>query len=126
MTGQIKPRHDIQEINVHCRKNAKEIYSKYMISDRERKTIIAELGDPACMLYEFYLRMASHGNVPLTDENASEYFGWKPSKVRTYRNALTNAGWFRQVRGTYADGRRSMTYYIGEEAVRESKIGITE
>lgn len=124
MTTEIAEAADVHEINIHCRKNAKEIYSKYMISDRERRTIINSEGDAACMLYEYYLRMASKGNTPLTDQHAADYFGWTPSKVQRNRLALTRAGWFRQVRGTYSDGRKTISYYIGESAVSDSLKGV--
>jgi len=112
--------HTVDEITMKCRKNAKAIYTKYFISGRERKQLIQELGDAACMLYEYYLRMASKGDEPLTDEAASDYFGWNIHKAKRNRLALIRAGWFRQVRSTYSDGRRGMTLYIGESAVTES------
>ena len=111
----------IDEINIRCRKNAKAIYSKYFLSDIERKQLIADLGDPACMLYEYYLRMASIGDVQLTDKSASEYFGWSERKAKRNRLALDRAGWFRQAKATYSDGRKAMSYYIGQDAVSESQ-----
>lgn len=109
------------EISIRCRKNPKEIYSKYFISDIERKHLIKDLGDAACMLYEYYLRMAAVGNRELCDILAADYFGWNTYKVKRNRLALARAGWFRQVRSSFSDGRKGLTYYIGEEAVTESK-----
>jgi len=119
-TNPLKP---ADEITIRCRKNTKEIYSKYFLSDRERKELIGSLGDAACMLFEYYLRMAAKGDVELCDQHSAEYFGWNLYKVKRNRLALSRAGWFRQVRSTFTDGRRGLTYYIGEDAVRESQRG---
>ena len=110
----------IDEINIHCRKNAKAIYSKYLISDRERREVITKIGDSACMLFEYYLRMASIGGLPLTDFDAAAYFGWNVHKVKRNRLALGRAGWYRSTKGSFTDGRKIMSYYIGEDAVTES------
>jgi hypothetical protein len=108
------------EIVMRCRKNTKAIYSKYFISDRERREIISTLGDQACMLYEYYLRMVSVGDEELSDTNAAKYFGWNIQKAKRNRLALVRAGWFRMTKGSLSDGRKSIHYYIGEDAVKES------
>lgn len=109
------------EINVHCDKKDKAMYLKYYLSAEERRSLIQEVGDAACMLYEYYLRMASIPNQVITDDMAAEYFGWNTRKVRRYRQALTNAGWYDSARYTIAKVRKGISYYIGKEAVAKTR-----
>ena len=81
---------------------------------------IADQSDAACMLFEYYLRMASMGDIELNDEGAADYFGWSTQKAKRNRLALKRAGWFRSARNTFNDGRKGVSYYIGTEAVQES------
>jgi hypothetical protein len=114
---------EINEINIRCRKNTKAIYSKYFLSDRERRELISDIGDAACMLYEYYLRMASIGDRELSDTQVAGYFGWSKYKAKRNRLALIRAGWFRSTKGVFSDGRKLMSYYIGQDAVQESRQG---
>jgi len=113
----------INEISMKCQKNPKALYSKYFIADKERKELITNLGDAACMLYEYYLRMASIGDVEITDTTTAGYFGWNIHKAKRNRLALVRAGWFRSARSNFSDGRKGMTYYVGKDAVMESMRG---
>lgn len=111
----------IDEINVHCDKKDKAMYLKYYLSADERRELIKEIGDPACMLYEYYLRMASIPNQVITDDLAADYFGWNTRKVKRYRQALTKAGWFDAAKYTIAKTRKGISYYIGKDAVSRTR-----
>lgn len=108
------------EITIRCHKKNKAFHTKYYMSDAERRQIIDQVGDPACMLYDYYLRMASIGEQELTDQAAAEYFGWSEQKAKRNRLALARAGFFRSAGGRLSDGKRTIYYYIGEDAVRDS------
>jgi hypothetical protein len=108
------------EIVIRCNKKTKAIYTKYFVSDRERRQLISSIGDAAYMLFEYYLRMASIGDQELTDDNAALYFGWSTQKAKRNRLALSRAGFFRSTNGKLSDGTKTIHYYIGEDAVSES------
>lgn len=111
----------IDEVNVHCDRKDKALYIKYYLSAVERRELIKTLGDPACMLFEYYLRMASIPNQIITDNLAAEYFGWNSRKVRRYRQALQQAGWYAHSKYSISKHRRGVSYYIGREAVARTR-----
>ena len=107
------------EIHCICEKKDKALYIKYYLSSEERKEIL-KLGEAACLLYEFYLRMASIPQQSMEDDVAIKYFGWNIHKVRRYRQVLHKNGWFNSVRFTYTNSNKGITYYVGKNAVRQS------
>lgn len=108
------------EVIVHCQKKDKALYIKYFLSDRERKELIKSCGDAACMLYEYYLRMASLTKPEpdnFSDIASAEYFGWDKQKVKRNRLKLTKAKWFDVANFKYYGGRRGVSFYVGPESV---------
>lgn len=110
----------IQEINMQVKKQDNAFYTKYYLNGNERREIITVCGDSACLLYEYYLRLAAIEDVVITDEDAANYFSWSIQKVQKTRLKLEKAGWYKSVRYTLTDGRKGITYYIGKEAVSKT------
>jgi len=111
---------DYDEIQVQCKKQDKAMYIKYYLSNRERKELIAACGDSACLLYEFYLRMASKtGPEPddFADSNAAKYFGWDIQKAKRNRLKLVKAKWFETANFKYFDKRKGISFYVGKDSV---------
>jgi len=109
----------VDEINVHCEKQDKNLYIKYYLSTAERKELITELGDAACLLFEYYLRMASIPNPEISDQRAAAYFGWSTRKAQRYRQALQREGWFDLAKYNISRNRKGVSYYIGKKAVQQ-------
>jgi hypothetical protein len=88
------------------------MHFKYYLEDDERRELINTpgRGEAGCLLFEYYLRLAAKGKLQVSDDTAANHFGWKTQKTQRLRLALTNAGWYRQLRATYSDGRKSITY----------------
>lgn len=112
------------EINFKCKKQKTPLHLKYYLSDVERRELIASIGDAAVLLFEHYHREASRAETAsshsLSDATIAQQFGWTEQKVKRYRLALTKLQWFRVRKYSAQDGRKSMTYYIGKDAVAES------
>lgn len=104
---------------VHFMAEAKPAsHRKFYVSDDERKSLIHEVGDSGFLLYEYYLMLAGVGSKKeISDEDAIEYFGWTPTRAKTARKKLTNAGWFYQESFAYSGGRKGITYYLGKKQV---------
>tara|TARA_R110002167_G_scaffold51505_7_gene149049 strand:- start:127 stop:492 length:366 start_codon:yes stop_codon:yes gene_type:complete len=109
------------EVNIRCFKQEKALYMKYYLTSEERRNLISKTSDQACMLFEYYLRMASVQDCEITDGTAAHYFGWTTQKVKRNRLALSKEGWYKTTRYTLTDGRKGISYYIGKEAVIKSK-----
>lgn len=109
----------LDEVNYHCHKQPNAFYTKYYLSNEQRVELGKAVGDAGLLLYEYYLRMAAIGTVPMTDETAALYFGWNTRKVRRYRRALEKIGWYANVRYSLHDGRKGMAYYIGKPTVEQ-------
>jgi hypothetical protein len=112
------------EINIQCRKQDKSLYVKYYLSDWERKEL-TQISDAAVLLFEYYLRMASIDNQPITDSGAANYYGWSTSKVKRTRLKLEPRGWYRTSTYKLSDGRKGMSFYIGKDAVSKSRRSTT-
>jgi hypothetical protein len=110
----------VDEVNYHCKKKSSKLHIKYYPSDPEVREIIKSIGDAACLLFQYYCRMAAIGESCITDATIAQQFGWKEQKAKRNRLALTKAGWFRMANSRLSDGRKGISYYIGKEAVYES------
>jgi hypothetical protein len=112
----------VREVNFKCQKKESKLHLKYYVSDAERRELIQTLGEPACLLFEHYLRKAGlgKGDDVLTDNDAAFHFSWDPQKAKRNRLKLTKAGWFRQMSYKSLNGRKAVTYYVGKEAVIDS------
>lgn len=114
---------DNPEITIKCLKQTKTLYLKYYLTHDERRQLISETSDSACLLFEYYLRVASYTKpVPLDDDTAAEYFGWIPSKVRRIRLQLVHNNWFSHAKGKLNNGQRVEMYYLGKDAVEATLI----
>jgi len=120
-----KPHPPVDDVLIKCRKQDKVLYVKYYLSNSERLDLIKDASDSGCLLFEYYLRMASFKEIPeITDAGSAQYFGWSTRKAQRNRQQLTKTGWFRAVRFTYTDGRRGITYYLGKKAVEDSLLNV--
>lgn len=114
---------DTPEIIIKCLKQTKTLYLKYYLTHDERRQLISETSDSACLLFEYYLRVASYTKpVPLDDVTSAEYFGWLPTKVRRIRTQLVHNNWFRHTKGRLNNGQRVDMYYLGKDAVEATMI----
>jgi hypothetical protein len=112
-------RKDLRLQSVFCEKKEQTLFLKYYISYPEHKEIGASLGDAAVLLYIHYLRIASTNTPDFSDENTVNSLGWTPSKVTRYRLALTNAGWYKAINYTRADGHKGTDHHLGKHAVAQ-------
>ena len=111
----------LDDVVIKCRKQDKAFYVKYYLSATERLHLIADASDSGCLLFEYFMRMASFKDIPeITDHAIADYFGWSTSKAKRVRLELIKTGWFRSVRFTYTDRRRGITYYLGKKTVEDS------
>jgi hypothetical protein len=111
------------EIRIECMQAKKPFYTKHTMTAKLRREIIKDFGDSACLLYEYYLRMATIGGVELTDQHAADYFGWSIHKTRRNRGLLTHGGHYLSQKYSYNNGRKGISYYIGTEMVRNARPG---
>lgn len=88
---------------------------KYYASDKERKTLIEDLGDAAYILYARYLEKAGLGDPDLEDNTLASELGWNYHKVRRVRRQLMNAGWLAKDTGNSKVQKR-ICYYLGKPA----------
>ena len=110
------------EITNYCRrKNNDGFRLKFALKNQERKDLIKECGVYGLIIFEYYLRMASIGNVVLTDEGAASYFGLTANAVKKHRINLQKKGWFYRDSATSGDKRRIHIYYLGKEEVAEAR-----
>lgn len=119
-SAELKAETRVDEVNVKCSRKTAAIYLKYYLTASERKELIHDHGDAACLLFEYYLRMASIGDEQITDTTAADYFGWSIQKVQRNRLALMKSGWYSQARYNMPNKRKGITYYIGKDAVRQA------
>lgn len=112
----------IDEINYRCEAKEKKMHFKYYLDDVERRALLGTegIGAAGCLLFEYYLRLAAKGELLVCDTEAARHFGWQKQKIQRHRLKLQKAGWFRQARSRYTDGRKAITYYVGREAVTQS------
>jgi hypothetical protein len=110
----------LREVNYKCSRQEKKIYQKYYLSDEERRQVLKDIGDAACLVLEYYLRRAGRDDGDIHDWIVARHLGWKQQKVKRQRLALTRNGWIQSVKYTSAKGRKAITHYIGKQAVRES------
>ena len=112
----------VDEINYRCEAKETKLHFKYYLGDQERRELISTkgIGEAGCLLFELYLRLAAKGEEHVSDDAAAYHFGWQAQKTQRLRLELTKAGWFRQVRSTFTDGRKGITYYVGKGAVQHS------
>lgn len=115
------PSNVVHEVNYKCEKKEKQIHLSYYLSDDERREVIQEIGDAACLTLEYYLRRAGRNKEAITDSIVAWHFGWTEQKAKRQRLALVKHGWFWYVKYTSHDGRKTITYYIGKEAVKNGK-----
>jgi len=69
--------------------------------------------DSAVILFEYYLSKAGIEEFEFTDDKAAHALKWSVRKVQEVRKRLIKAGYFLQKKGTYNDGRKIVTTYLG-------------
>jgi hypothetical protein len=100
-----------------CQKNPKPFYTKFFVSSEERVDLIKDCTAAGLVLYEYYLRLASVGDVEITDEAAAIFFGWTERTTRRNRMNLINANWLYVQKLSNRSGAKSDIYYLGKEVV---------
>jgi len=111
------------EINIKMDKRSRVAFTKYEITREEKKDILDNLGLFEFNLYQYYLRMAAIGESFMEDADAFNYFSKTISirKIGNARRALEKADYFKKKSFVASDGTKSITYYIGQERVNETK-----
>ena len=113
----------VQHALIHCKPKKRKAMSSYL-SAVEKKEIITTLGDPACLLMDFYLSKSSVPDYTFKDEAVVRAFGWTARKVKSIRQKLTRAGWYYQKRSTTRGSKVTEVFvatYLGKEKVKEIK-----
>jgi hypothetical protein len=109
------------EINIKM-ESRKAQYSKFYLTQEERRALIQECGDSSVLLLEYYIRLAAVGDKEIIDSNTAKYFGWTVDKVRRVRRQLVAGGWFAHKRYRIDENTKGVTYYIGSHARGLQKI----
>jgi|TARA_R110002074_G_scaffold237996_1_gene409975 hypothetical protein len=104
------------------RRNNDGFRLKYALNHTERRLLVREVNIYALVLFEYYLRVASTDNTPISDAAAAEYFGWTETTAQRHRLALSRAGWFAREKLTLKGGRRMHMTYLGKDEVWESGL----
>jgi hypothetical protein len=125
-TSMISPRlqaviADTNSYKYICQKNPKPFYTKYFVSSEERIDLIKDCAASGLILYEYYLRLASIGDVEITDKAAARFFGWTERTTRRNRVNLINANWLYVQKLSNRSGAKSDIYYLGKEVVEHYK-----
>lgn len=109
------------EVNMKLPKQEPK-YFKHYVTREQRQELISTLGDAACMLFEYYLRVGSIKEpTEILDQNAADYFPWNIQKVQRNRLKLEKAGFFYH-RNFYSNtGIKAVTYYLGKDIVKGAK-----
>lgn len=103
------------------RKSTDGFRLKYGLSHAERKELVRDCGVHALVLFEYYLRLASTENTPITDKDAADYFDWSMHTAKRWRLALVSKGWVAIEKSKLGNGRKIHVYYLGKEEVLRSK-----
>lgn len=104
------------------RRNNDGFRLKYALNHTERRLLVREVNIYALVLFEYYLRVASTDNTPISDVDAAEYFGWTETTAQRHRLALSKAGWFAREKLTLKGGRRIHMTYLGKDEVLSSGL----
>lgn len=104
------------------RRNNDGFRLKFALNHTERRLLVREVNIYALVLFEYYLRIASTDNTPISDVDAAEYFGWTETTAQRHRLALSKAGWFAREKLTLKGGRRMHMTYLGKDEVWESGL----
>jgi len=110
----------IKEYNTRAKRSRKRTQTLYLSSE-QKKEIITECGDAACLLFEYYLSKAGIPDFEFTDAKASNSLGWKQSKVKDVRLKLTKANYYHKASARYTDNRYLSTTYLGKAEVSGGK-----
>ena len=104
-------------IKYYRRKNTDGFKLRYALGHSERKELIRELGVHALVLFEYYLRLASTENAPITDQATADYFDWSPTTAKRHRLSLSQKGWIASEKFRLKNGRRMIVHYLGKAEV---------
>ena len=104
------------------RRNQDGFRHKYALSHTERRQLIRETSVHCLVLFEYYLRLASTENSPISDEEAAEYFDWTRTTAKRHRLALTHAGWYACEKTKLKNGRRIQVHYLGKDEVEAAGL----
>ena len=106
--------------NVNKPSRARKIY----LTGKEKRQVIAEVGDAGCVLMDYYLSVSGRKHFVITDEKAARALGWKKTKARDVRLKLTKAGWFFHRKTT--KGVVTHIYYLGKNCVANRNLSVDE
>lgn len=116
----IKSLHYDAHVKYHRRASGSAVKMKYFLTHNERRALVEEVGVSCLVLFEYYLRLASTENAPITDVEAADYFGWNERAAMRHRLKLVKHGWVDIQQATLNNGRKVYFYYLGKEEVAQS------
>ena len=116
----------MKNIVTYMRERTKKgFYVNYALTQEEREDLIKECGINGLVLFEYYLRMASIGNVELNDKDAAKYFCQVESTITRWRRSLINKGFVHIDKFHHPHTKQqSIVYYLGRDQVEEYKARI--
>lgn len=111
-------------------KKKRKVMNTYL-SAEERRKVIRLVGDSACLLFMAYLEKSGQEGFRFDDIPMGKYLGWKASKVKRLRLALTKADLFEQKSiADYKKGHKVVFTYLGRaisdevlKTTRLTKVG---
>lgn len=86
---------------------------------QDKVEIMQECNSDAVILFEYYLSKAGIGEFEFTDVKTATALKWTERKVQEVRKKLTKAGYYLQKKGSYNDGRKIVTTYLGKAKTAE-------
>lgn len=117
----------METLQLYKRERCKQAYKNYYaVNQEERLDLMNEVGVNGLVLFEYYLRMASIGDVDLSDDNSAKYFGWAPTTSRRWRRALINKGFVYISKCVDPNTKQTVViYYLGKDQVQEYKAKLS-
>ena len=85
---------------------------------QDKIDVMKACGDPALILYEFYLSKSGTPDYTFDDESVARAISWNKSKVKKYRLKLTTENYFLQRKGKLNDGARITITYLDPVLIR--------
>lgn len=93
----------------------------------EQQAIIQACGEPAVILYEYYLSKRASEFGDLVDKKVARTFCWSEKKAQQVRLKLKKAGWIDQELTTNSAGTyKSTVYFLGLIKVLEYRIKVSK
>lgn len=86
---------------------------------QDKVEVMAQCGDSAMILYEYYVSKGGKDNYSFSDELVAKALHWKIRKVKTYRLKLVANNYFKQMSGRFSSGKKFTVTYLDPVEIRE-------